>query len=113
MTSKRERHLKMFKLLQILHVLTELSYNTSLNYHFLGCLAGFYGTDCFKNCDNGFYGERCSYKCKCTAEQFCHHITGCIFGKYFILIFSLVSDSKCFFFSYRRSIKDLFLAFYR
>lgn len=97
MTSKRERHLKMFKLLQILHVLTELSYNTSLNYHFLGCLAGFYGTDCFKNCDNGFYGERCSYKCKCTAEQFCHHITGCIFGKYCILIFSLVSDSKCFF----------------
>nr|XP_011412754.2 multiple epidermal growth factor-like domains protein 10 [Crassostrea gigas] len=62
-----------------------ITFTCCYNHYYNGsscvrCLAGFYGTDCFKNCDNGFYGERCSYKCKCTAEQFCHHITGCIFG---------------------------------
>lgn len=70
---------------------------TIIKYHLLECLDGFYGNECSKKCNNGLYGERCGNICNCSAVQFCHHITGCIVGKYFILIFSLVSDSKCFF----------------
>uniref|UniRef100_K1R327 Uncharacterized protein n=1 Tax=Magallana gigas TaxID=29159 RepID=K1R327_MAGGI len=39
-----------------------ITFTCCYNHYYNGsscvrCLAGFYGTDCFKNCDNGFYGN--------------------------------------------------------
>ncbi|XP_062620103.1 multiple epidermal growth factor-like domains protein 10 [Saccostrea cucullata] len=42
------------------------------------CPGGSYGKNCTQTCPENLYGEFCRGKCKCTTEETCNPVKGCM-----------------------------------
>lgn len=51
-------------------------FNNTFYHISLGCIAGYFGSDCNLICRYPSYGEGCQMHCGCKQDR-CNHVSGC------------------------------------
>lgn len=58
---------------------------------FVECPIGYIGVNCSDTCTLTFFGHLCSFRCECLK---CHHINGCVTGKYITINYHFFLNIK-------------------